>query len=92
MSRQVRADDTGVDTNARIEDLVKEVRDTQREHLAEYRSVTRQSLELQKQALSRQDAIGVLYRRIVLIGGTVAMGLLVLLIYLLIRWSDRLFR
>jgi hypothetical protein len=82
----------GVDINIRIEELLKELRDTQREHLAEYRNVTRKSLELQLKALSRQEAIVVLYRRIVLIGGTVATGLLGLLIFLLTRWSRYLFR
>ena len=92
MSGRVITDDNGVDANARIEELLTALRDTQREHLAEYRSVTRQSLELQKQALSRQEAIGALYQRMLLIGGTVATGLLALLIYLLIRWSGHLFR
>jgi sirohydrochlorin ferrochelatase len=92
MPGHVRADDSDVDANARIERLLEELRDTQREHLAEYRRVTQQSLELQKRAVSRQEEIGALYRRMVLIGAPVATGLLVLLIYLLVRWWGYLFR
>jgi len=92
MSDRLQTDDKDVDVNARIEELLKELRDTQREHLAEYRRVTEQSLDLQRRAVSRQEAFGALYRRLVLIGGTVAAGLLALLIYLLVRWSGLLFR
>ena len=92
MSDRLQTDDKDVDVNARIEELLKELRDTQREHLAEYRRVTEQSLDLQRRAVSRQEAFGALYNRLVLIGGTVAAGLLALLIYLLVRWSGLLFR
>jgi CHASE3 domain sensor protein len=92
MSDPVRADDIGVDANARIEELLKDLRDAQREHLAEYRKVTQQSLELQQRAVAKQETLGALYRRVVLIGGTMVAALLALLIYLLSRWSGQLFR
>jgi len=92
MSGRLQTDDKDVDVNARIEELLKELRDIQREHLAEYRRVTEQSLDLQRRAVSRQEAFGALYNRLVLIGGAVAAGLLALLIYLLVRWSGLLFR
>jgi hypothetical protein len=71
--------------------LLEEIRDAQREHLAEYRSVTRQSLDLQKQAVTRQEQLGVMYRRVIAVGGAVSLVLLVLLGYLLMRWGSRLF-
>lgn len=71
--------------------LLEEIRDAQREQLAEYRSVTRQSLDLQKQAVMRQEQLGGLYRRVIAVGGAASLVLLVLLVYLLMRWGSRLF-
>ena len=82
----------GMEANDRIEALLQDLLDSQREHLAEYRKVTQQSLEMQQRSIARQEAFAALYRRMVVIGGTVAMALLVLLIYLLVRWSGYLFR
>ena len=42
--------------------LLGEIRDAQREQLAEYRRVTERSLELQQRAVTRQEQIGHLYR------------------------------
>jgi cytochrome c-type biogenesis protein CcmH/NrfG len=75
-----------------VRTLLEEIRDTQREHLAEYRRVTQQSLELQQRAVSRQEQVSLLYRRIVLVGGVLVAALLTLLAYLLVRWSRYLFR
>lgn len=72
--------------------LLEEIRDVQREHLAEYRLVTQRSLELQQRALARQEQVSLIYKRIVLIGGVLVAVLLSLLGYLLLRWSDYLFR
>ena len=71
--------------------LLEEIRDVQREHLAEYRNVTRQSLELQRQAVMRQEQLGVMYRRVIAAGVVVALPLLILLGVLLMRWGSRLF-
>jgi hypothetical protein len=63
--------------------LLTEIRDLQRESLEEYRRVTSRSLELQEQAVARQEQVSALYRRVV-VGGSVLVGLLlVLLLYLL---------
>jgi len=72
--------------------LLEEIRDAQREHLAEYRRVTRQSLELQQRAVARQEQISLIYKRIVLLGSVLVAGLLSLLLYLLVRWSPYLLR
>jgi ferric-dicitrate binding protein FerR (iron transport regulator) len=71
--------------------LLEEIRDAQREHLAEYRRVTQQSLDLQKQAVGRQEQLGAMYRRVIAVGGAVSLALLVLLVFLLMRWGSRLF-
>ena len=76
----------------RTHSLLEEIRDVQRESLAEYRRVTQQSLELQRQATARQQQMVQVYRRVLLVGILVTVPLLVLLMFLLIRWSDRLFR
>ena len=74
-----------------IRQLLRDIRDAQREHLAEYRRVTERSLELQQRAVARQEQIGHIYRRLALVGGILVAGLLVLLGYLLVRWSRYLF-
>ncbi|HXT71120.1 MAG TPA: hypothetical protein VN700_15260 [Vicinamibacterales bacterium] len=71
--------------------LLEEIRDLQREQLAEYRRVTSQSLELQQRAVQRQQDLGRLYSRVVGLGAGLALVLIGLLVYLLVRWSHRLF-
>ena len=75
-----------------IRTLLEEIRDAQREHLAEYRRVTQQSLELQRRSVVRQEDFGRIYKRIVLVGGVLVAALLSLLLYLLAGWSPGLFR
>ena len=72
--------------------LLEEIRDAQREYLTEYRRVTQQLLELQQRAVARQQQIGSIYKRIVLLGGVLVVALLGLLAYLLVRFSHYLFR
>jgi CHASE3 domain sensor protein len=67
--------------------LLEEIRDVQREHLAEYRRVTQQSLDLQQRAVARQEQVSLIYKRIAVIGGLLVAALLALLVYLLVRWS-----
>jgi len=75
-----------------IRQRLREIRDAQREQLAEYRRVTERSLELQQQrAVGRQEQLGHLYRRLLVAGGTVVAILLALLVYILLRWSRYLF-
>ena len=61
--------------------LLTEIRDAQREQLAEYRKVTQESLALQKQAVARQEQIAKLYRRVVLAGGALILLVLIFLFY-----------
>ena len=72
--------------------LLREIRDTQREHLAEYRRVTERSLDLQQRAVARQEQMAYIYRRLLVVGGGLVAILFALLVYLLVRWSRYLFR
>jgi ferric-dicitrate binding protein FerR (iron transport regulator) len=71
--------------------LLQDIRDAQREHLAEYRRVAERSLELQQRAVARQEQIARVYRGLVFAGGILVAALLGLLVYLLVRWSRPLF-
>ncbi|HZE71977.1 MAG TPA: hypothetical protein VE135_20900 [Pyrinomonadaceae bacterium] len=66
-----------------IKQLLTEIRDLQRESLGEYKKVTQRSLELQQQAVTRQEQLGRLYRRVVLAGSLLIMAIVILLVYLL---------
>jgi len=74
-----------------IRRLLTEIRDLEREHLAEYRKVSAEILNLQKSAVERQAVFGGLYKRMVLGGAVMAFALLILLVYLLARWWGPLF-
>ena len=80
-----------METDDETRRLLREIRDAQREQLAEYRRVTERSLELQQRAVTRQEQIGHLYRRLLLVGGVLVAALLMLLVYLLVKWSRYLF-
>lgn len=74
-----------------IRQLLREIRDTQREQLAEYRKVAERSLELQQRAVARQEQIGRFSRRLMVGGGVLIAVLLMLLVYVLARWWRYLF-
>ncbi len=69
-------------TSDKLTELLVEIRDLQREALAEYKSVTNRSLELQQKAVNRQEDLGRLYRRVVFGGIPLIFALVFLLIYL----------
>ena len=77
--------------------LLRDILDAQREYLAECRRVTERSLELQQRAVTQQEQLSRLYRRLVLVGGGLVAVLLALLIYLVLiyyllaGWSRYLF-
>jgi len=66
-----------------IKGLLTEIRDDQHEHLAEYKRVTKRSLELQEQAVARQEKIGRIYIRMVIFGSLVIVFVIALIVYLL---------
>ena len=55
--------------------LLTEIRDSQREHLAEYRRVTQEQLELSRRAVQRQEQNGRLYQRVIAVGALVLVAL-----------------
>jgi cytochrome c-type biogenesis protein CcmH/NrfG len=75
-----------------VRQLLRDIRDAQREQLAEYRRVADKSLELQQRAVARQERASEVARQLVLVGGVLVVALLGLLAYLLVRWSRYLFR
>jgi len=81
-----------MEADDRTHRLLEEIRDAQREHLAEYRRVTDQTLELQRRIIARQEQVSYLYKRVVLVAGLLVACLLGLLLYVLVRQSDVLFR
>jgi len=90
-SVEERDKERGMEGGDEIRQLLREIRDAQREQLAEYRRVTERSLELQQRAVTRQEQIGHVYRRLVTVVGILIAALLVLLVYLLAKWWRYLF-
>lgn len=66
-----------------IKQLLGEIRDQQREYLTEYRKVTQRSLDLQQQAVNRQEKIARLYRVVVSAAALLIIFILILVIYLM---------
>jgi len=73
--------------NDRTEQLLSQILDAQRAHLEEYKRVTTQSLDLQRQGVETQSRHVRLYRRVILIGAIVMVGLLAYVV-----WLSRLIR
>ena len=67
--------------------LLVEIRDLQREHLAEFRRVTQESLELSRRAVRRQEQFGRLYRL-----ALVAAALVLVALGLFLVWFSGLLR
>ena len=65
--------------------ILEEIRDIQREHLNQYKEVTKRSLELQQQAVTRQEQLGKVYMRVVLAGAGLIVFIVVLIFYLLTK-------
>ena len=69
-----------------VKELLTEIRDLQREQLANYQKVTQRSLELQQQAVTRQEQLGKLYKKVVLAGSILVLLLVLLLVYIIRRY------
>jgi CRISPR/Cas system CMR-associated protein Cmr1 (group 7 of RAMP superfamily) len=67
----------------RIEELLEQIRDAQRESLDEYKRVTSQSLELQRRAVKRQEQLGKTYRIALIASAALIIGIVGLIVYLL---------
>ena len=79
--------DEGEDTRK----ILSEIRDLERQHLEEYRRISDEFLQLQRDAVARQALIGGVYKRLVVFGGIMVVVLLVLLVFLLAKWWGPLF-
>ena len=62
-----------------IERLLTEIRDTQREHLGEYRRIAARAVELQERAVARQEQLGRIYKAAILVSAVIVFGLLLLI-------------
>jgi hypothetical protein len=63
--------------------LLKEIRDAQREQIAEYKAATQRSIELQQRAVSRAENIGKVYRVALMISAILIVGIIILIAYLM---------
>jgi len=86
-----------MDRDDEIKQLLRELRDAQRETLAELRGTTERSLDVQQRAIAQQEQLRRLFRRLTTVGGGLVAVLLALLLflvliyYLLSGWSRYLF-
>ena len=76
-----------MEESSKIKELLVELRDVQREHLAEYRKVTQRSLELQQEAVTRQHQIGNLYRRVIIACAILVVFVVAAILYLMSKLS-----
>ena len=72
-----------------IKELLTELRDAQREHLAEYKKVTGRSLELQERAVKRQEQLAKTYRIALIVSAVLITGIVALIIYLMTYMNTR---
>lgn len=68
-----------MDESNRVHSLLEEIRDLQKEQLAEYREQATRSVRLAEESVARQKAIGTLYKKVVFVAATL---IVVLLVYL----------
>lgn len=72
-----------MEDQSRVETLLEEIRDVQRESLVEYKRVTSQSLELQQKAVNRQEQLGKTYRIALIASALLVIGIVILIFYVL---------
>jgi hypothetical protein len=63
--------------------ILEEIRDLQREQLAQYKRVTERSLSLQEAAVARQEQVSLLYRWVVIVAGVLVAGVIAVIGYVL---------
>jgi len=66
-----------------IADLLREIRDINREHLDEYKAVAQRSIGLQQKAVARAESIGKVYRIALTVAAILVTGIIILIIYLM---------
>jgi hypothetical protein len=63
--------------------ILEEILSVQKEYLAEYRRVTSETVDLQRQAVERQVQFGRLYKRMMMVGLPVVLVIIALIFSLL---------
>jgi hypothetical protein len=63
--------------------LLREIKDIQKEHLAEYKAAAERSIELQQRAVTRAESIGRIYRVALAVSAVLIIGIILLIIYLM---------
>ncbi len=66
-------------------EILREIRDAQREHLAAYKQATERSIALQTTAVARQERFAVVYRRVLAVLAIVLLAFAALVYYILNR-------
>lgn len=61
--------------NGEVKQLLAQILEAQRAHLEEYKRVTSQSLELQRNAVETQSRHVLLYRRVIVVAAILILGL-----------------
>ncbi len=72
-----------MDHSEEILQVLREMRDAQRQHLEEYRKTATRSMEIQEQSVQRQIQAVRIYKRALAAGSVLIIGIVALLIYLL---------
>ena len=79
-----------MDSQTNVAQLLTEIRDNQRKQIEAYETVTKQSLEMQRRAVERQDEavdrqkqITTVYFRSLVVGAALLVGIVILMVYLL---------
>jgi hypothetical protein len=80
-----------MEDQSRVEKLLEDILDVQREQLEQYKNVTKRSLELQQTAVGRQEQIGKIYR-IALIVSAVVVGRIIGLVFYLLQYLPTSYR
>ena len=68
--------------NNRVEQLLMQILETQQAHLEEYKRVTSQSLDLQRQGVETQNRHVRLYRRVLVVSAIIIAGLMACVVWL----------
>ncbi len=72
-----------MDGTQRIEALLEEIRDLQKEHLAESRAQAERGVALAEESVERQRRFATLYKWVVIAGGIIIAGAVAILLWVI---------
>ena len=64
-----------MDESSQVQSLLEEIRDLQKEQLAEYREQAARSIQLAEESVARQKAVSDLYKKVVVVSAIVIVAL-----------------